>query len=367
MNQREIVESVYKESLEQYAQGVLESPLNEAIKQHIKMVAQKAENAKGVVAVLITLFVQKIFNPKQDIRYHQAQLPNGFSGRSIDTEHITPFIKLVKFPAMAESGWMTHSLAEAYPYDLDYQGKIRPKELRSAFLELIDYVENNPQSAREVLIFLFKQLIMIREQVTSIELAKPQNFSIAKILEVLQKHFTQKYTSHGASRLPVLAVYGAYQCMMGEVARFSDKKLCALAHHSAADLQSGSIGDIDVNYSDSTAFEGVEIKHGRIITPQLVLDAYEKFKAYKTQRYYLLTTADMQNADWEQIQKNIAHIAQIHGCEVIVNGVYGTLQYYLRLLKNTADFIDRYVELLKSDDSIKYEHKKAWNDIVASI
>lgn len=365
MNQREIAVSIYKKSLEQYASGNLQSSLSDEIKELIDIVVQRAESSKGVVTVLTTLFIQKIFNPMQDIRYHQAQLPNGFSGRSIDTEYITPFMKEVKFPAMAQSGWMTHSLAEPYPYDLNYQGKIKPKKLQSAFLELIDFVEKNPKSAHDVLVFLFKQLIVIREQSANIELAKPQNFSIAKIIEILQQHFTQQYNSHGAARLPVLAIYAAYQCMIYEVARFKDKNLCALAHHSTADLQSGSIGDIDVNYSDNTAFEGVEVKYEKLITPQLVLDSYEKFKGYKTDRYYLLTTADMSSANWKEIKKNITHIAQIHGCEVIVNGVYPTLKYYLRLLTNTADFINKYVELVKYDDSIKYEHKIAWNNIIS--
>jgi len=50
---------------------------------------------------------------------------------------------------------------------------------------------------------------------------------------------------------------------------------------------------------------------------------------------------------------------------VIVNGVYDTLKYYLRLLKDTSEFISNYVELLKVDGSIKFLHKKKWNDFVA--
>ena len=80
----------------------------------------------------------------------------------------------------------------------------------------------------------------------------------------------------------------------------------------------------------------------------------------------MLTTADMSNASWDEIQNRISRILQIHGCEVIVNGVYTTLKYYLRLLSNKADFIDKYVELLKSDDTIKYEHKITWNNIISN-
>ena len=51
----------------------------------------------------------------------------------------------------------------------------------------------------------------------------------------------------------------------------------------------------------------------------------------------MLTTADMSNASSDEIENRISGILQIHGCEVIVNGVYTTLKYYLRLLSNTAD------------------------------
>lgn len=113
------------------------------------------------------------------------------------------------------------------------------------------------------------------------------------------------------------------------------------------------------------AFEGVEIKHGIVITRQLVADAYEKFKVHNTDRYYLLTTANMDMADWDAIDGEIQRISQIHGCQVIVNGVYSTLKYYLRLIKDPAEFVECYVELLKIDETVKFQHRLAWNDLVS--
>lgn len=192
------------------------------------------------------------------------------------------------------------------------------------------------------------------------------SLSISKIIKLLEKHFTYRYSCAGASRLPTLAIYAAYQCMMGQVARFNDKQLRPLESHNSADTQSGRIGDIDVNNGNGTAFEGVEIKHEIQITPQLVRAAYEKFKVYNTDRYYLLTTANMDSAVWDAIETEIQRIAQIHGCQVILNGVYTTLKYYLRLVTDPAEFIDRYVELLKVDDTIKFQHKVAWNEIISN-
>lgn len=198
-----------------------------------------------------------------------------------------------------------------------------------------------------------------------IRLSKPFRLTIAQIIKLLEKHFTYRYTTPGASRLPTLAVYAAYQCMMAQVERYKNKVLCPLESHNSADSQSGRIGDIDVNNENGSAFEGVEIKHEIPITSQLVADAYEKFKVHNTDRYYLLTTANMDSADWEAIEVEVARISQIHGCQVIVNGVYTTLKYYLRLLNDPAEFIDKYVELLKHDETVKFQHKTAWNDIIS--
>ena len=86
---------------------------------------------------------------------------------------------------------------------------------------------------------------------------------------------------------------------------------------------------------------------------------------HPTDRYYLLTTANMDSADWQAIDAEIARIKQIHGCQVIVNGVYSSLKYYLRMLTDPAEFIDKYVELLKRDETVKFQQKMTWNDLVS--
>ena len=62
----------------------------------------------GVLAVMVTLLLQKLHNPQQDIRRHQAQLAGGFSGRGLDTRVVTPFLRDRRFPYMqGGSGWLT--------------------------------------------------------------------------------------------------------------------------------------------------------------------------------------------------------------------------------------------------------------------
>lgn len=364
MDHEEILQNTYDDAMKKTACNDYSVMLPDTIIEEVQLLVNRSEQNKGMLAVLVTLLTHKIYNSTQDIRYHQAQLENGFAGRGIDQQYVTPFMKQKRFPAMSESGWLTRSLEQAHPYTLDYPGKIRPDNVKKAFLDIIDAVQVRGIYPRVVLVYIFELLIKQRDAMM-IDLAKPHSLTIATIIKYLEKHFSYHYSCAGASRLPTLAIYAAYQCMMTQVARYDGKVLLPLESHNSSDAQSGRIGDIDINNANDTAYEGVEIKHQIQITPQLVRDAYEKFKVYNTDRYYLLTTASMDSADWDGIDAEVLKIRNLHGCQVIVNGVYSSLKYYLRLVNDPAEFIDNYVELIKRDETIKFQHKTVWNDIVS--
>ena len=89
-----------KESLEQIIQTVRNSKnlnFNKAIppeiRGYIKQISAECEKKKGVYTVLTTLLYYKYLNPSQDIRLHQTRFTNGFSGRSFDTQNVTPILK----------------------------------------------------------------------------------------------------------------------------------------------------------------------------------------------------------------------------------------------------------------------------------
>lgn len=70
----------------------------------LKIITGNIDRNKGVYTVLITLMVHKLLEPEQDIRLHQNKMKGGFSGRNIDTKYITPTLKELGLPSMAESG-----------------------------------------------------------------------------------------------------------------------------------------------------------------------------------------------------------------------------------------------------------------------
>lgn len=331
----------------------------------LNIVLKYSERAKAVLTVIITSIVYKQLHPKQDIRNHQSSIPGGYSGRTFDSQFITPFMKAKKFPSMSESGWLTRSLEQKVPYDENYSGAINPAELKTAFLSIIKNIQNG-SDADKYLSYLMQGLILQRNK-HQIELSKPTTLPISIILELLESHFNYKYQAEGASRLPVIAIYAAYQTLIKEVKRFNEKELLPLESHTSSDKRSGRIGDIEISDKRQRPFEAVEVKHGIQITLQIVKDSYEKFNKTPVERYYILSTSPSTENELKLINTEILRIKNTHGCQLIVNGIMDTIKYYLRLLSNTYEFIENYVNLLYKDKSLKFEHKERWNKIIGDL
>ena len=185
MNYNKILEEIYTEAINKkdYTKN-----LNNPIIKNIKTIAQKSFNQKGVFTVLVTLSIYKIVHPKQDIRNHQTQINNGFSGRSIDTKYITPTLKKLGLPSMSESGWLTRSLEQSYPYNLDYEGKISNKAVKKAFLELIHSIEIEKINSKYILVELFIQIIELQKknQIIIEPLVNPEKLTITQIMNSLK-------------------------------------------------------------------------------------------------------------------------------------------------------------------------------------
>lgn len=362
----ELLNEIYESAMHTVGQtNSIVSDLDIDEKQLLDLVLEYSERSKAVLSVLLTSLVYKELHPEQDIRNHQDSIANGYSGRTFDAKNITPFMKHHKFPAMAESGWLTRSLEQKVPYDKNYSGAISPAPIKSTFLDIIDRIQNGAD-CEKYLSYLIQGLIIQRNK-QNIDLAKPTALSIDAILNVLDEHFNSSYKGEGASRLPVLAIYAAYECLTKETKRFESKHLMPLESHTSSDARSGRIGDIDVIDEHQREFEAVEVKHGIRINIQIVKDAYSKFQTTPVSRYYILSTADIDENDKDALLQEIQKIKNVHGCQVIINGILPTIKYYLRLIVNTFDFIECYVNLLESDAALKYEHKEMWNKIIGNL
>jgi DNA (cytosine-5)-methyltransferase 1 len=338
--------------------------------EHIKTIGANINSQKGVFTVLVTLVTHKIIEPNQDVRNHQTSLPNGFSGRTIDAAFITPTLKELGLPSMSESGWLTRSLEQPFSYTLDYNGKISNKTVKTAFLQILDYLETNPTKAVNLLRLLLFEAIKNRNasMVVIQPLANPELITIKAIMESLVEHFNTNYKTHGGSKLPVLAFYAIYQCLIKQMSRYNDCSLAPLGSHTASDRTSKSAGDIEI-VKNNRIFEVVEIKLDKPIDSHFVRIAIEKIKKFNPQRYYILSNKNLtsDSKDKDEIDILIEKIKTEHGCQIIINGTIPTIKYYLRLLEKSDLFVENYSSLVESDTEIKPIHKQKWNEIIKKV
>lgn len=328
---------------------------------------------KGVYTVLITLLFYKHLNPDQDIRLHQSTLKNGnksgFSGRSFDTHYITPVLKQLDLPSMGESGWLTRSLEQNLPYDLNYPGKINKKSLKNAFLQILDFIEEKEDISLDILYYIINQSFLKRNKnfITITKLKTSETININVIIDCLERHFYYRYETSGAAKLPMIAFHSIYQILIKEITKFSNCYIPNIGSYTASDRTSKTAGDLEVFYNNNKLKEAIEIKLGIPINSHIVRRAKEKIFKFNPERYYILSTSSIDTNDLDCINEEISFIKQQHGCQLILNGVIPTLKYYLRLINNTNDFIEKYSELIECDNELKFVHKEYWSNIISNL
>ncbi len=362
-NTRVFLENAYINSL-----NLKNTSLTEEQRENVQTIVNYEENLKGVFTVLVTSLVYKTLHPEQDIRNHQANMENGYSGRTFDTNYITPFLKEKSFlGAMKESGWLTRSLEQSLPYNLDFPGKINNLRVKDAFLHILNDVEINKANPYEYLLYLFNLSIRERDRkaiVIATPIVKESKMSIDEILNILNNHFYYSNNIKGTSILPVVALYSIYQCITQEVARFNGKFLESLSSHYSCDKSSKNAGDIVIRNPDGSLYEVVEVKFDIPPTSIMVEDGYKKIYNTSIQRYYILSTAYPKEDELEKIQSKINTIRNEHGCQIIVNGVFDTLKYYLRLMWDTDKFMTSYINNIQHNSELNYEHKNILNQLI---
>jgi DNA (cytosine-5)-methyltransferase 1 len=350
-----------------FASGVADQyGLSDTILEALTQLSAKAQRASAAFNAIITCLAIKVFKPNADIRYHQTQIqadtsrPAGFNFRTPSEAIIYPWLNAHMFEG-AKSGWQTRTLERPVPYMLDYSENIA--EVKAPFLQVFDEIEEQGQSASDALAYLVYLQLILRES-KKITLSKPRTTDISLIVDLLSAHFFHGYKeSRGASRLPVLALYAIYSVLTEQLARFKGMELKPLEEHSAADSQTGALGDIEVvNTGTQEVFEAIEVKHGIPITEAVIRSAMSKIMDKRIDRYYVLTT----HVPCELAPGLIPLLTKtrdLYGCQLIANGVMPSLRYYLRMLSDPSLVLPRYVDLLASDSAIKHEHREVWNGL----
>jgi DNA (cytosine-5)-methyltransferase 1 len=352
--------------------SALNISISDRLKDSLDTLHKRSEMASAVFTNIVTCLAIKSARPNADVRYHQTQIqtpkytdrPAGVNFRGISEDIIYPWLNRNRFDG-AKSGWQTRTLERPKPYKLNYDENIA--HVKNEFLAIFDEIEEKSQSAFDALVYLIYKQIIRREEV-KIALSIPKTKDIGMIVELFRSHFFRPYKgSKGASRLPVLALHAIYTVMVPQLRRYSGKTVLKLHAHSAADSQTGSVGDIEISTEvDGKIFEAVEVKHSLIIDEPIAIGVQTKVMDKFIDRYYILTTHSNCEPD-EAAKKIIQNIKSVYNCQVIANGVIPTIRYYFRLLDDPSVVFLEYVKLLQDDKSISHEHRITWNDVVTTL
>jgi len=362
-----IAEECYKSD---YGKKFFSDNLSAHQLEHITTIVNNAETQKSVLAVLITCLLKKIESPSQDVRLHREEFKDGYSGRGLDTNVVTPWLK-EHFPKFApkESGWLTRSIEQPHPFTKNFPGKIRNVNVKNAFLSILEDVEEKKSVAEKYLISMLILLLDktekelgIMEMITNVK--STGSITINLILEMLKEHFSMARSS----RLPVIAIYSIYQILVKSVEIYKGKKLQPLKSHTTSDRYMG-YGDIEVYYNDGTPFEIVEIKHKIPIDLITIKDVFKKVQTTSIKRYFILTTADPNFVgDEKEIFDILNGIKQKYNIDIIPNGIIASLKYYLRFLIDLNEFLNVYTENIKKEFSqttdVKELHIKKWEELI---
>lgn len=376
INNEEVIELGEKEKLTEILSECYEVAEVECKKENIddlivdigeedsKVIIELANTKHACRGAALTLAIYKILHPEQDIRSHKAEYENGFSARGVDHSVTVPFLIQKGLPYNVDTHWLSQTLSYSQPYMPDVVLKTVPKKVGPDFIITVNLIQNSVSTERvkKITILILEKMIEERNK-GNIPLTKPKNLSIDQVMEILHKQFSVNYEKN-APRLPQIAVYAIYQCLMNDVDRYREFELKPLERMKTANRKSGTVGDIDL-WENGRPIEAVEIKYEVHVGVSHVSEAIQKVQTESVERYFILSTVKPDPNEWEEVQGLIEDFLKSNGCEIIVNGVYETIKYYLRLLKSTNDFVNAYTELLAIDEDINYEHKVAWNAICA--
>lgn len=374
MKPSEILENLYSQAI-QIFNSKEERKYSEIICSNIDVLVNKIDKNKSLLSALVTSLVKKISEPNQDIRLHRTDFKSGgYSARSLDTAVTTPFFKKY-FPKYAnkESSFLTLATREKIKWSKK-EGqnlKIRDKEVKKSFLEILDSVENKKINPEDCLIYIFIKLhlLSLHHKMVFDGTIETANYldiiNINSVLIMLERHFEMRLSS----RLPVIAIYTVYQQLFKEVKRYERKILRPLNVHTSSDKH--GYGDIEIWNEDETPFEMVEIKHKIPINRNLIFDIVKKSERTTIERYYILTTAKNNFISIEEeefINRFILKIKRESGLEIIANGIYYSLKYYLRFIDDYKIFIQAYTKNLiadsKNSTEVKEYHITEWQKIL---
>jgi hypothetical protein len=349
------------------ASADLSKPLvnDRQIRERTEYVCRCLRNRAGV-RLLMACLLAKIDRPKIDPRkpYTEIGDPDSFSGRSYDETYITHFINEHHLPCNPTTAFLTpafRNIDQTLTTKVEIVG--RPRQLYTYTLQLLDDVHKGRAPARDLLAEVIRNLLVMRDEkanrMATLLAALQQSedavpLSSEAIVNLIQQHLNSK----NSSRLPVLVVAAAYQAVGDKIG----ERVLPLKGHTAADEQTGAMGDIEICLVNEDQVVTVYEMKKKRVTIDDIDRALQKIASVATRIHnYIFITTDVVD-DHVKAYANEAY-ERTGGTEIALLDCIGFLRHFLHLFHRLRiSYLDAYQTLVlaEPDSAVSQPLKEAF-------
>ena len=362
MTPYEILDGIYERAVATLNTTVIS---NQTIRERVDYICRCTSNRAGV-RLLMSCLLGKLDKPNVDPRkpYTEIGGADSFSGRTYDERYLTKFINEHRLPVNPTTAFLTPTLRNIdHPLTTDRDLVGRPRDLYRKTLELLEDVAEQRIAADVMFVETMRVLLLLRDEklarMTSLlgalertEGALP--LSSEAIVTLINQHLACK----NASRLPVLVVAAAYEAAGTRLA----ESMLPLNSHNAADLQTGSLGDVEICLvGDDSIVTAYEMKMKRVTQDDIDAAVTKIARASKRIHNYLFVTTDA--IDPIVTEYAATFYEKTDGTEIAILDCVGFLRHFLHLFHRIrSDYLNAYQALVlnEPDSAVSHALKEAF-------
>lgn len=324
----------------------------------------RCSNLAGI-RFLLACLVAKLSRPELDIRkpYTEIGGEGVYSGRHFDETYVAPFAFKYGLPVNPTTSFLTPAFRtnkSIIAPGVELIG--RPKKLYETVVKIISAVHDGTANPELLLIEIVRWLAVVKFEredrleslFASLAAARSDSALPAEsIVTLIQQHLALPKSS----RLPVLVVAAAYQA----VQELLGERALPLEGHTAADSQTGALGDLQITLKDDSNIVTVyEMKAKRVTTEDLAI-AVQKLASgsHEIDNYIFITTDKVD----ETLRDFAATMHTRVGVEFIVLDCLGFLRHFLHLFyRSRMKFLEAYQALVlgEADSAVNPTLKEAF-------
>jgi DNA adenine methylase len=304
---------------------------------------------------LLAATLAKISQANIDIRkpfiqaYPDDEKSDAYPGRNYDEQYIFDFITRKKLPCSSTTAFLTPGFrTKNIVLDLNQKLRGRPPELYEFILEILDAIQSKKVPAGAVLRETIRVLIIERDarakRLQNLKQSLQEQsgeipLSSEDTVQLVEQHLTLK----NASRLPVLVVAAAYTAAAAKLG----ERVLHLNAHTAADKQTGALGDVEITLADDKkVVTTYEMKDKTVTTGDIDIAIQKIAEGADIQNYIFITTECVDPTVREYAAKQYKELG---GIEIAILDCIGFLRHFLHLFyRLRTEFLDAYQDLVLS-------------------